>query len=123
MEKKNIINYFDIANYLSPESIGIIWNEIDSKPNNKNKQPTDNSSNITNFIEVKKLPKLFYPFYNDSNELMFVLQKCPLYKDIQTKFAEYAENSQDVEPKEEYKFALLDLYSKIQLIMPKFIKC
>ena len=120
LEKGNIIDYWEISYNLSTESFGIIWNEMDSKPENKNKQPSYDTLEIKNFIDEKKLPEEFYPFYKVNYELMHILKKCPLYKDIKRKFAEYAEKSQDVEPKNEYKLALSDIYSKIQFIMPNF---
>ena len=91
LEKGNIIDYWNLANTISPESFKIIWNEMDSRPENKNKQPSNETYKITKFIEEKKLPEEFYPFYSVNYELMYVLKKCPLYKDIETKFAEYTE--------------------------------
>ena len=82
LEAGNIINYYQLGEKLAPESIDIIWNEMDSRPGNKNKQPTEDASKIVNFIEEKKLPEQFYPFYNVNYELMQILEKSPLYKDI-----------------------------------------
>ena len=70
MEKGNIIDYWDLAKNISPESFGIIWNEMDLRPENKNKQPSDDALAITKFIEEKKLPEEFYPFYKVNYELI-----------------------------------------------------
>ena len=116
----DIINYYSLGNYLSKESLEAIWDEINLNPGNKNKQPTNNPEYIINFIKEKKLPDEFYPYYHVSYDLEHILKKSSFYKGINTKFEEYAENCSNAEPSEEYKIALKDIYSRIQLIIPDF---
>ena len=116
----DIINYYSLSNYLSKESVDVIWNEMNLVPENNNKQPTSSPNSIIEFIEEKKLPKEFYPYYQVNYKLEHVLEKSSFYKGIETKFTEYIENSPNAEPSEEYKIALKDIYSKIQLNLPDF---
>ena len=58
-KEKTIINYRQIAKNLSDESIEIIWNELDLKPENKNKQPAHYTFQIENFISQKNFQKIF----------------------------------------------------------------
>ena len=58
-EKENVIDYWQVINNLSKESIEIIWNEFDLKPENKNKQPIYDIQHIESFISKCKLPKDF----------------------------------------------------------------
>jgi hypothetical protein len=118
--QKDIIDYWEVGDNLSKESIEIIWNEFDLKPENKNKQPTNKSKDVEKFISNKKLPKDFYPYYEVSYHLMYVLEKCKLYKTIEDKFKEYALNATDVKPNKEYQIALNDVYSKIKKIDENF---
>ena len=119
-EKDDIIDYWELGDNLSDESIEIIWNEFDLKPENKNKQPTDKMNNVEVFISKKKLPKDFYPYYVVRYRLMHVLKKCKLYKSIEDKFKEYAMNTPNVEPNKEYQTALDDIYTKIKMIDENF---
>ena len=116
--ENEIIDYNELRNNLSKESIEIIWNEFDLKPENKNKQPTNYARGIDVFISEKKLPKDFYLYYEISYNLMRVLEKCSFYKSIDDKFKEYAENIPNEEPNKEYQIALNEVYSKIK----KYIK-
>ena len=116
----NIINCYSLYNDLSKESVEVIWDEMNLNPENKNKQPTNNPEYIINFIKEKKLPDEFYPYYHVSYNLEYILKRSSFYKAIKTKFEEYADNSPNAEPSEEYKIALKDIYSRIQLIVPDF---
>ena len=122
LENKNIdiFSQYWLKDYLSKESIEIIWNEMNLKPENKNKQPTDNIGSIKQFIEDKKLPENFYPFYSVHYNLLGILKESSSYKTIETKFKEYAEKAKNVEPRKEYKIAIKDVCSKIQFISKDF---
>ena len=87
---------------------------------NENKQPTTNSRSITEFIQKKKLPEKFYEYYNVRYKLFHILEKSQSYKSIEKKFAEYAENAINIEPINEYKNALKDIYSKVKLKIKDF---
>ena len=63
------------------------WNEFGGKK--KNKYPTDDESSVKEFIEAKKLPKDFYPYYPVKYNLFQILKKSSYYKLIQQKFDEY----------------------------------
>jgi len=116
----NIINYYDLINKLKQDGIDVIWNEMNSRPENNNKQPVDYKSSIDNFIKNKKLPEDFYPCYEVKYDLFHVLEKSSFYIDIETKFANYAEKTEDVVPKNEYKIAIKEICSKIQLKIKEF---
>ena len=116
----DIIDYYDLGYNLSKESIEIIWNEMYLDKENENKQPTTNSRSITEFIHEKKLPEKFYEYYNVRYKLFHILEKSQSYKSIEKKFAEYAENAINIEPTNEYKNALKDIYSKVKLKMKDF---
>ena len=88
-KEKDVFSYYELRNNLSKESIEIIWNELDSNPNYKNKQPVHFINDVMKFIHEKKLPDYFYPFYSVSYELMKVLEKYSLYQTIENKFEEY----------------------------------
>ena len=116
----DIIDYYDLGYNLSKESIEIIWNEMYLDKENENKQPTTNSRSITEFIHEKKLPEKFYEYYNVNYKLFRILEKSQSYKSIEKKFAEYAENAINIEPSNEYKNALKDIYSKVKLKIKDF---
>ena len=119
-KEKDIINYSDLGYGLSKESIEIIWNEFDLKPENKNKQPTHSAGYIDDFIFKKKLPKDFYLYYEVSYNLLYVLKRCSFYKSLEDKFKEYAMNTANEEPNKEYQVALNEVYSKIKNINENF---
>ena len=116
----NFIDYYDLSSELSKESIELIWNQLDLKQENKNKQPVHNVDDVIKFINEKKLPNEFYPYYEVSYGLLNVLKKCDLYKTIKQKFIEYANKSKNVEPNKEYKIALNDIFSKVKIIQKDF---
>ena len=116
----NVFSSYKLSNYLSEEAIKIIWNEMNLKPENTNKQPTDEPYSIKKFIEEKKLPEDFYPYYNVNYDLMKILEKSTFYKTIKTKFIECAEKAENVEPRKEYQIAIKDVCSKIQIFDKDF---
>ena len=116
----DIFSSYYLSSDLSKEAINIIWNEMDSKLEYKNKQPADNIDSIKKFIEEKKLPNEFYPYYQVSYGLKNILEKSSFYKTIETKFIEYAEKTENVEPTIEYKNAIKDVCSKIRIIVSDF---
>ena len=115
-----IINYFELGSKLSPESIDIIWNEMDVMQGDKNRYPTNDVDHIIQFLNEKKLPKEFYLYYKVSYDLSYILKKSKNYKSIEKKFEEYAEKTESVEPNKEYKEALKSIYSKLKTILPDF---
>ena len=117
---KYVFDNYDLRNNLSKEAIEIIWNEMNLRPEYKNKQPTDGPNSIKKFIEEKKLPEDFYPYYIVNYKFMSILEKSPFYKTIETKFIECLEKTENVEPRKEYKIAIKDVCSKIQLIVKDF---
>ena len=119
-KEKDVFSYYELRNNLSKESIEIIWNELDSNPNYKNKQPVHNINDVMEFIHEKKLPDYFYPFYSVSYELMKVLEKYSLYQTIENKFEEYVTKAFSIEPGEEHKKALDEIYVKIKIIISDF---
>ena len=119
-KEKDVFSYYELRNNLSKESIEIIWNELDSNPNYKNKQPVYNINDVMKFIHEKKLPDYFYPFYSVSYELMKVLEKYSLYQTIENKFEEYVTKAFSIEPGEEHKKALEEIYVKIKIIISDF---
>ena len=119
-EKLNIVDYNQLKYTLSKESIEIIWNEMDSRPENKNKQPEHYINYVKNFIESKKLPTDFYPYYYVPYGLMEILEKSEKHINIEEKFKEYVEHSQNVEPEEKYKIALNEVCSKVKIKINDF---
>ena len=119
-EKLNIVDYNQLKYTLSKESIEIIWNEMDSRPGNKNKQPKHYINYVKNFIESKKLPIDFYPYYYVPYGLMEILEKSEKHISIEEKFKEYVEHSQNVEPEEKYKIALNEVCSKVKIKINDF---
>ena len=121
LEKEvEIINYYELGFKLSPESIDVIWNEMDMMQGDKNRYPTNDVDHIIQFLNEKKLPKEFYLYYKVSYDLSFILKKSENYKSIEKKFEEYAEKTESVEPNKEYKEALKSIYSKLKTILPDF---
>lgn len=118
--ESEVIDYYAIGSNLSPEAIEIIYNEMNMKPENKNKYPSNNINHIVTFLDDKKLPKEFYTYYKVSYDLFHVLEKSKNFKNVEKKFEEYAKNTEDVEPNKEYKEALKSIYSKIQTYSPDF---
>ena len=116
----NVFSSYNLRNNLSKEAIEIFWNEMNLEPENTNKQPTNEPNSIKKFIEEKKLPEDFYPYYNVNYDLMNILEKSPFYKTIETKFIEYAEKTENVEPRKEYQIAIKDVCSKIQIFDKDF---
>jgi len=93
---------------------------MSSRSGNQNRQLSDYPSYISNFINDKKLPKSFYSFYEVRYTLFEILKESSLYIDIETKFGIYTEKTEEVEPKNEYKIAIKDICSKVQLKLKKF---
>ena len=122
LESNNIkiIDYSQLRKQLKKDGIDLIWNEMDSRPENHNKQPGGYPSLTNAFIKEKKLPEDFYPYYEVKYDLFQVLEKSSFYIDIETKFAKYAEKTEDVKPRNKYKIALKEICSKIQLKIKEF---
>ena len=118
----DVINYYTLKSNLSQESIEIIWNEMNLKPENKNKYPSCTCEDIIKFLDDKKLPKEFYPYYKVSFNLMKVLEKSKNFIELKKKFEDYAENAESIEPNDTCQKALDEIFSKIQNILPEFNK-
>jgi len=116
----NIIDYYELKKRLEKDGFDLLWNEMNSRPENKNKQPGYNTSRIDNFIKNKKLPENFYPYYKVGYDLFYLLENSSLYIDIDTKFGKYAEKTEDVVPKNEYKIAIKNICSIIQSKLNSF---
>ena len=116
----DLIDAYKLSNQLSKEAIDIIWNEIELNPEFKGKQPVRFASDIIKFLEKKKLPKEFYPYYEVNYYLMNILKKSSFYKDIERKYEEYTEKLESVEPDFEYSSSLQTIYQKIIEVYPKF---
>ena len=81
----DIIDYNTLVDNLSQESIEILWNEMNKKPENKNRYPTDDVDDVVKFLVEKKLPIEFYLFYKVSYRLFSVLKHSKNYIDIEKK--------------------------------------
>ena len=115
----DVYNEYALRSYLNSQSIELIWNEVNSN-HSKDEQPANDSKQITNFIEEKKLPKDFYPYYHVTYELLKVLEKSKHYLNVNQKFAKYVEDSKTIEPKGKYKDALKEICDKITPYIKNF---
>ena len=70
---------------------------------------------LKNLYKKKKLPEKFYEHYYVNYKLLHLLKKSKSYKSIEKKFEEYAQNSKIIEPTNDYKIALKNICSNIQL--------
>lgn len=120
IQNQNYIDYYSLSNQLEKEAIDIIWNEMDSRPKCKGKQPSDDIDRINQFLSDKKLPEDFYPCYQVSSGLSTILEKSTFYKSIETKFYDYIEKAEIVKPNKEYDLCLEKVYQKIKEVLPKF---
>lgn len=122
LEKKddNFIDKWTITNKLNKESIELIWDEMYLDKNKLNKQPVDYEYGVTNFLQSKKLPSEFYQYYKVGSNLMGVLEKSSSFISIEKKFSEYVDETETIEPDNNYKRALEKVLEKIQKIKPYF---
>ena len=115
----DIISGWKISNSLSQESIECIW-DIIYLNQDKKKNPVKDENFINNFINNRKLPKDFYPFFKVNSNLMYILEKSKNYISINKKFSNYVSNVIIVEPKGKYKKALEEIFNNVKKMKNEF---